>query len=240
MKRLLFAAAVLLCGCVEFVSIENPESIPPGRAVASASVYLAQALDAPDSMRVQGWVGVAAAKLRFVDDSLRVQGIALSPRPGSRGIDLVYDTALAAGPDVAGARTLGVKLPVVEGVQFVPPVFQLPLWVRSGPARLSVREGTELVFPVASGPVPEELGRREHAQWRLELRRGAALLTMQSSGPVPARVVVPGASVPADTARLIVAELSSTHSFRRGTRSDSTLVLVTSHSQMRWTVQVLP
>lgn len=240
MKRLLFAAALLLSACVEFVAIDNPDSLSPGLAVASVSVHLQQPLDRADTMWVSGWVGVAAPKLRFTDDSLRVQGVALSPRPGSQGIDLVYDTILMAGPEVTGAGAVGVTLPVVEGVQFVPPVFQLPVWVRSGPARLVVREGTDLAFSLAPGPVSPELGAREYAQWDLTLTRGMSHLRLSSSGPVPARVVVPAASVPADTARLITAELTSTHTFRRGTRSDSTLVVVRSHSRVEWSVQLVP
>ena len=131
-------------------------------------------------------------------------------------------------------------LPVVQGVEFVPAAFQGPLWVRSGPARIRVAKGADLVFPVVSAPLPAGMQADEFSSWNLRLQRGNRYFGVQSSGALPERVVLHGSLVPDDTARFVIAELSVSRGMRRFTRSDSTRVHYHAHSRISWAVEVVP
>jgi hypothetical protein len=125
-------------------------------------------------------------------------------------------------------------------VEFVPATFRAPLWVRSGPARISGAKGADLVFPVVSAPMPAELVAEDFGIWSLRIQRGQKDFSLQSTGGLPERVVVPAALVPDDTARFIRAELEVARSYRRFTRSDSTRVHYQAHSRILWSVEVVP
>lgn len=238
MKRLILLP-LLLAGCVDFVPL--PTGGGPrieGYAVAGVGLSLDQPVDGPDTLRVNGQVGVQTPTLRFVDDTLRVLGRALRPKQGQGEVDRFYDTTLVAPGPLAGAAS--VVLPVVEGVQFVPATFQAPLWVRSGPARITLAKGADLVLPLASAPVPAELATDQFGNWSLRLQRGQKHFGLQSTGDLPERVVVPAALVPDDTARFILAELTVSRGMRRFTRSDSTRVYYQASSRIWWSVEVVP
>lgn len=242
MRRLLVAALVLLAGCVDFVDVTSPEYVQPGFAAARVVVSVLQPVDGVDSLQAGGWIGVQTTQLEFVDDSLRVLGHALRPRPGdpSLGIDLAYDSILAVAPGSLGAGTARVTLPVVKRLVFVPAAFQVPVWIRSGPSRLSVPRGTDLVFPVTEGAASAELGPMQGDGWGLYLRRGQQTLTISGSGAVPARIVVPAGSIPADTSSTVTVDVTASRLFVPTSRGDSTRMAVFSRSRIQWSVELTP
>jgi hypothetical protein len=242
MRRALVAALVLLVGCVDFVDVTSPEYVQPGFAAARVVVSVQQPVDGVDSLQAGGWIGVQAAQLQFVDDSLRVLGRALRPRPGipDDGIDLTYDSTFAIAPGSLGAGTAGVTLPVVKRLVFVPAAFQVPVWIRSGPSRLSVPRGTDLAFPVTEGAASAELGPVQGEGWGLYLRRGQHTLNINASGALPARIVVPAGTVPADTSGTLTVEVTAGRYFTPTSRGDSTRMAVFSRSRIQWSVELTP
>jgi hypothetical protein len=239
-KRVLVAALAVLAGCVDFVDVTSPEYAHVGRTGASVDLDLAQPVEGADSLRVRGGIGVQATHLQFVDDSLRVLGQALRPGLRAQGTGRLYDSTLVVAPGVLGAGVVGVTLPVVKGVEFFPAAFRVPIWIRSGPAKLTVARGTDLVFPLSQGTAPAELGPALYQFWRLDLTRGRQTLNINSSGPPPSRIVVPAASVPADSSSVLQVEVTANRAFRADSRSDSSYVTVFTHSTVRWSVELTP
>jgi hypothetical protein len=235
----LIPLVLLLAGCVEFEALPTNGAPHVAGAAAHVSLDLEQPVDGPDTLSAQGWVEAAEGGLRFVDDTLRVHGRALAPRPGQGDIARVYSGVLVLAPGSLGGGAVEVELPEPVGVGFIPARFQAPLWVRRGPARLAVAPGADLVFEIASGPAPSELA-GGFGTWRLEMRRGGQFLNVQSSGSVPGRIVVPRTSVPDDTARLIHAELEVSRVLRRAVHPDSAHVEYRGYSSVHWIVEVVP
>lgn len=240
MRRLLVAALALLAGCVDFVDVTAPDYVHVGYSAASVDLDVSQPVDGRDSVRVTGWIGVQATQLQLVDDSLRVLGRALRPVRGTQGIDLRYDSTFLLAPGTLDAGVVAVKLPVVKGVDFFPAAFLAPVFARSGPAKLSIAQGSDLVLPLARAAAPPELGPTLHEFWQLDLIRGRHVLNINSSGAVPARVVVPASSIPADTARTLHVQVTALRGFRPESRGDSSYVSVSTRSSVHWTVQVTP
>jgi hypothetical protein len=240
MKRVFVAVLVLLAACVDFVDVTSPEYAHVGRTGASVDLDLAQPVEGADSLRVSGGIGVQATHLQFVDDSLRVLGHALRPRARAEGTGRRYDSTLVVAPGALGAGTVGVTLPVVKGVEFFPAAFLAPVWIRSGPAKLTVARGTDLVFPFSQGTSPAELGPALYEFWRLDLTRGRQTLNINSSGPLPSRIVVPAASVPADSSNVLQVEVTANRGFQVLSRSDSSFVSVFTRSVVRWSVELTP
>jgi hypothetical protein len=236
MRRVLVLALALLAGCgvdLDYVDV--------GRSAASVDLNLTQPVEGTDSVQVWGWIGIKATQLQFVDDSLRVLGRALRPRPGARGIDLRYDSTVAVAPGAFGAGAVGVTLPVVKGEEFFPGAFQAPVSIRSGPAKLTVPQGTDLVFPFAEGAPPSGLGPGLYGSWQLDLTRGQHILSINSSeGLLPPRIVVPAASLPADTSRILLVRVTAHRVFVVESRGDSSSVFVSTRSTVHWSVQLTP
>jgi hypothetical protein len=239
-RRILVAALVLLAGCVDFVDVTSPEHVHPGHTAASVDLELAQPVEGADSLHARGWIGVQATHLQFVDDSLRVLGRALRPGPGTRGADRSYDSTFTLAPGALGAGVVGVTLPVVKGVEFFPAAFLAPVWTRSGPAKLTFPRGADLTFPLTQGAVPAELGPALYEFWRLDLRRGQRTLSISSTAPLPPRIVVPAASVPADSSNVLHVEVMANRAFRADSRGDSAYVTVFTRSSVRWSVELTP
>ncbi|HEX8455021.1 MAG TPA: hypothetical protein VF647_23285 [Longimicrobium sp.] len=240
MKRVLVAALILLAGCVDFVDVTSPEYAVVGRTGASVDLDLVQPVEGADSLGVNGWIGVQATHIQFVDDSLRVLGQALRPRPRAQGTGRTYDSTLVVAPGALGAGVVGVTLPVVKGVEFFPAAFRAPVWTRSGPAKLTVARGTDLVLPFSQGASSAELGPAFYEFWRLDLTRGAQRLNISSSGPLPARIVVPAASVPPDSSNVLDVEVTANRGFQVDSRGDSSFVSVFTRSVVRWSVEITP
>jgi hypothetical protein len=112
--------------------------------------------------------------------------------------------------------------------------------VRSGPAKLALARGADLVLPVIVGAVPAELGAPAFGHWNLNIQRGNQYFGITSTGFLPSRIVVPASSVPEDTARFMFVRVSAGHAFQRNSRSDSSEVRYSTSSDIAWRVELVP
>ncbi len=241
-RALLGAALPLLAAaCVDFIQPEprvrrgEPPSVnldllaaDPGRGALG------------DTLRVRGSVfrgrDAAGVVLRGVDDSLRVAGRAVFPR--AVGIDdesyAGYDTALA----LSGAeRGVAVQLPALA-LRGVPRREVLVTFAsRAGPDTLVLAEGApiELVLRPASLD-----GTEIYRSWSVSVERGHARTGLDANAALPARITIPAAFVPADTASVLSVRLFENRAWGYVSAADSSRVQVSATTTLHWFVRVVP
>lgn len=172
-----------------------------------------------------------------MDDSLRVAGRAVFPKP--IGIDdeayAGYDTVLAL-PETA-ARGVAVQLPALalRGV----PRREVLVGFASGPGSdtLVVAEGApiELVLrPAATN------GTESFQSWSISMQRGGGHAAAHATNAVPERITIPAAFLPADTARVLSVLLFEKRNWTYVSAADSSRMQLSATTSLRWFVRIVP
>lgn len=244
-RALLGAALPLLAvACVDFV-----QPVPRSRTAQPPSVDLhLRAVDPGrgprgDSLRVTGSLyrgrDADSVVLRAVDDSLRVAGRGVFPRPVDPRDPTYasYDTTLVLPGAETARRGVVVQLPALA-LRAVPRREVLVTFAsRVGPDTLVVAEGApiELVLrPAASD------GTEPYRSWAVNMQRGAAHASVTVNAALPDRITIPAAFIPADTSSTLSVVLWESRDWFYLSAADSSRVQLHASTSLPWFVRVVP
>lgn len=238
------ALPLLAAACVDFV-----EPVPRVRTAQPPALDLHLIAVDPgrgalgDSLRVTGMVyrgrDADSVILPAVDDSLRVAGRAIFPKPAEIGDDAYahYDTTLGLPGAETARRGVEVQLPALALTAVPRRELLVGFASRSGPDTLVVAEGApiELVLrPAASD------GTELYQSWAVQMRRGNANASVTSSAALPDRITIPAAFVPVDTASVINVALFVNRSWGYISAADSSRMQLHTSTSLNWFVRVVP
>lgn len=245
LRSLLHAALPLLgAACIDFV-----EPVPRVRTAQPPAVDVHLIAVDPghgplgDSLRVTGSVyrgrDADSVLLRGVDDSLRVAGRAIFPRPAPLGDDAYasYDTTLGLPGAETARRGVAVQLPALA-LSAVPRREVLVGFAsRSGPDTLVVAEGAPIELVLRA---PASDGTERYRSWTVQMRRGDANASVATSAALPDRITIPAALVPVDTASVLIVTLFENRSWGYISAADSSRMQLQASTSLNWFVRVVP
>ena len=244
-RALLCAAlALLAAACVDFIQPEARvrRAQPPSMDLTLVAVDPGRG-PRGDSLRVRGSIfrgrNADSVVLRGVDDSLRVAGRAVFPRPvgADDGGHAIYDTTLVVPMAEAVERGLAVQLPALA-LRGVPRREVLVAFAsRPGSDTLVVAEGApiELVLRPAATD-----GTEVFRSWQILMDRGGAHGGIHASTALPGQITIPAAFVPADTASVMSVLLFENRNWAYVSAADSSQVFVGASTSLRWFVRIVP
>lgn len=229
--RLLACAALLLAGCIDFIPVG-----PGGQEDLSFYLFLTNRNTGPggslDSLRVDAFAELGSGRLGFSDRTLHVAGQPIEPvvRQNEWG----YTAGLVLPPGTL-REPFRIMLPVPQGAQLPVQEIRVSAVARGGPDTLTVRQGADLVLPLAGGAHdPATQGE----VWDVHLQRGFRAAQIRTTGPLPAQIVVPASLVPQDTAQVMDVLLTSHRQLRW--RTSGSILGLDMQATLQWRVRLVP